>query len=93
MFSGNARSPQTEQADQKPERFYDKRRQIEFETKDTIISSAPAAFRSEYLGDELGSLSSWRSNMGNYDQQNTNESFKIEQVEVHSYHHRLCEAV
>jgi hypothetical protein len=33
MFSGNARSPQTEQADQKPERFYDKRRQIELENQ------------------------------------------------------------
>jgi hypothetical protein len=29
--------------------------------RETIISNAPAAFRSEYLGDELGSFSSCRS--------------------------------
>ena len=30
-------------------------------TSETIISSAPPAFSSEYLGDELGSFSSCRS--------------------------------
>src|SRR5262245_5256887 len=34
---------------------------LNLKTKETIISAAPAAFSSEYLGDELGSLSSCRS--------------------------------
>jgi len=34
---------------------------LNLKTSETIISNAPAAFRSEYLGDELGSLSSCRS--------------------------------
>jgi hypothetical protein len=34
---------------------------LNLKTRETIINSAPAAFNSEYLGDELGSLSSCRS--------------------------------
>ena len=34
---------------------------LNLKTKETIISNAPAAFISEYLGDELGNLSSCRS--------------------------------
>ena len=66
---------------------------LNLKTKETIISNAPAAFISEYLGDELGSLSSCRSKYATTISRTPMNPARSNKWKFMGYRHRDREAV